>query len=307
MDAFDSAVLRWDVTRFLRMHAHEVEFTDTGQVHCDHGSCSGKRLYVNMRTKLWICHKCNSRGNALSLVKLFTGCSDAEAIKTILLATPRGDDTAVTHVEAPEQPAAMHPLYRALMLPETDKSRPYWDYVLERGLSISTVQKYKLGYIRTGEERKRLVIPIYQGGELAGYTARSLRNIKMKYWVPPWCHTSKLLFNIDEVVGKEECVLVEGQFDAFRLPDRMVCTFGKKISQEQVRLLVQAGVKKITLCYDGDAGKAGVEFAVRLPEFIDVYKATLPPEYDPGNAPTMELLQALKDAKPVDVAVHSAM
>lgn len=304
MDRFDAAVARWDVTRFLRQQTSDTpDFTETGQVHVVCPRCGGtkRRLYVNMKNKLWICHKCNRKGNALGLVMLFTRHSVVEAMKLILTASPArdGDEASDGHVPKPVVKATMHKLYHPLTMPETEKSKPFWDYIIGRGLSPTLAMEYKLGYIRTGTERNRLVIPIYQGGELAGYTARALHETSMKYWTEAWCHTSQLLFNLDRAALQDEVVLVEGQFDALRLPDRMVASFGKKLSAAQIDLLTRAGVRKIVVCYDADAAADGKHFAERLPEFMEVRKATLPPGHDPGDAPMRALLDCIRDAKPM--------
>lgn len=323
-DRFDTAVLRWDVARWLRGRTTDLDFTDSGQCHtvCPASNCGGtkKRLYVNLRTKLWICHRCGRKGAAIGLVQLFMRVGTVEAMTVILKAAPPArveDEVQETRREQREREyvaAEMHPNYHALTQPETDKSEPFWDYVIDRGLAPTLVMKYKLGYIRRGTpennfvERNRLVIPIYMNEKLAGYTARTLtKDVTMKYWVPTWCHTGQLLFNLDAVLGREEVILVEGQFDALRLPDQAVCTFGKKISKQQIDLLVDADVKRVILCYDADASTDSVKFATRLPEYMDVRKATLPPGTDPGNAPMLALLRAIRDAEPVDAMMHSIL
>lgn len=322
MDRFDAAVMRWDVARWLRSRTTDLDFTDSGQVHtvCPGTNCGGmkKRLYVNLRSKLWVCHRCGRKGNAISLVQFFMRNSTVEAMTVILKAAPpsrvedEGREARLIEREVSTASVEMHPNYHRLTMPETDKSAPYWDYVTDRGLTATLVMNYKLGYIRRGlaennfVERNRLVIPIYMNERLAGYTARSLSSkVTMKYWVPTWCHTGKLLFNLDAVVGREEVILVEGQFDALRLPDQAVCTFGKKISKQQIDLLVDADVRRIVLCYDADADAAGVQFANRLPEYMEVRKATLPPGTDPGDANMLDLIQAIRDAEPVDAMMHA--
>lgn len=302
MNRFDAAVSRWDVARWLRQQGKEIDFTETGQVHFACPYCPGaKKLYISMRTKLWICQRCGRKGGALTLVKLVMKCDDVAAMRLITSSTPVADERYREERKEPPPNVVLPELYHKLVQPEDDKSRPFWDYLTNRGLSADLVSNFEMGYVRAGPLKNRIILPIYQYGQLAGYTARSLFDIKMKYWVPPWCKTSQMLYNIDALEGQEYGVLMEGQFDIYRLPQVSVCTFGKKISAEQVGLMVDSGVTKWVMCYDGNAALEGVKFAARLPEYMEVFKATIPEEYDPGNVPMMTLVRAIQEAEPTNV------
>ncbi len=309
---FDRSVLKWDVVRYLRSKAVELHFTDTNQVYFKHPKCADghadhkPRLYINKRSKLWICHKCSERGNATSLVRMLSGCSEIEATKIILKYAPvarrlsdldddedEDDDEAVT----PTLPEG----YRKLIYPPNEKSEPYWDYLTEkRNLAPSLVQQYEMGYCRVGEYKGRVIIPINMDGELRGFVARHIRNRNPPYLNPDYVKMGEVLFNLDNVVGQRRVVLVEGVFDALRLPKMAVCTFGKKISRTQMELLHDAGFEEWVFCYDGDAYEDNLKYASRATEDVDVLVARLPEQYDPGNAPLGVLMRAIRDAKPWD-------
>jgi len=307
MSAFDQMLRHWDVVRFLRRHGFEIHLTETGEAHVKCPGCHDHkaRLYINRRSFNWTCHNCSGKGRgALSFVKWVLSCDEDKAIKAIVMTKT----VAMRYeTDAEEEPSKSHtaeeplPLgYRALELPMDERSTPYWEYVLSRNITPSMVRQYGLGYCRYGPYKGRVIIPVNIFGVRRGWVGRSLSDtVARKYMNPDDVHTSRLLFNIDAVIasGSDKVILVEGVFDALRLPDTAVCTFGKKISIQQIEILREAGFRKWVFCYDGDAIEDAEYFSERMPSGVQCYKVELPEEYDPGNAPMRVLTQAINNAK----------
>jgi len=314
LSALDSAISRWDVVRFLRRHGLEVRLTETGEAHTQCPRChdSKYRLYINRRTKNWICFNCSVKGrSAVSYVKWVLDCDDAMAVRAIVESSDRSirddEDEDIDELPRPTEEEVALPLgYRALKLPADAKSQPYWEYVINRNITPSMVRQYAIGYCRRGVCRGRIIVPITVFGIRRGWVGRTISDdVKRKYLNPPNVHMSRLLFNIDNVMqhGAEKIILVEGIFDALRLPDRAVCTFGKKISVQQIELLGEAGFRKLIFCYDGDAiADAAHYIKEAIPLSMQCYRAALPAEYDPGNAPLTVLSKAIRDAEPWNLA-----
>lgn len=314
MSGLQRAIKQWDVARFLRRQGFEVHTTEGGEVHIQCPRChdSKYRLYVNRRTKNWICHNCGGKGrSAVAFLKWILRVDDASAVRTLaqsgsVVRLDEDDEEDERPVKKPTRfkEVALPPGYQPLSLPATEKSGPFWDYLIERKISPKMVYNYKMGYCRVGPYKWRIIIPVTMFGKRHGYVARTIREgVKRKYLNPDEMHTSRVLFNLDNVLdsGTDKVVLVEGVFDALRLPDLAVCTFGKKISHEQMDLLAEAGFKKLVFCYDGDALRDSSRYAASVPSYMACYRATLPPEYDPGNAPLTVLSQAIRAAKPFDL------
>ena len=91
-----------------------------------------------------------------------------------------------------------------------------------------------------------------------------------------------LLFGFDEITNKTETVvLVEGIFDKIAVDKTLdlwngeeikcVCTFGKKISDVQIRKLKSKGVSSVILLYDFDALKETKEYGLRLKSYFKTY------------------------------------
>lgn len=301
MSNFDAAVRRWDVGIWLRRQGFQLRFTESGQVviKCPHCHDHKQRLYISISRKLCICFNCDWKGNAVALVKMITGCDTFAALDIIY-----GGERAAVYAQEPERaemPKAVQlpDGFRLLKAAPDARSQPYWSYLADRGLAPSLVLKYQIGYCHIGAYHHRIVIPIYMEGALRSWVARAVGKAQRKYLTPTGSHMRDCLFNYDQMIGQSEVVLVEGVFDALRLPQRAIATMGNKISTYQVDLLTAAGFERVILCYDADARRQSLRYASRLPEYVEVLVAELPKGCDPGSAPSLVLDRALREAHSV--------
>ena len=83
----------------------------------------------------------------------------------------------------------------------------------------------------------RIIVPVVMGRRLMGWQGRipwePQNKDTLKYFSSPNMKKSKLLFNFDRAVLSNYLVLVEGVFDAMRMPENAVCMFGKDLSSTQ--------------------------------------------------------------------------
>ena len=91
-------------------------------------------------------------------------------------------------------------------------------------------------------------------------------------------------------------VLVEGFFDALHLQSLgipAVACIGSAVSEEQVALLGELGVKRVTVLFDGDdEGQAAAVSAVPvLARALFVRLGSLPDGCDPDEAPEALLIK----------------
>lgn len=306
--SFDTAIRRWDVAAWLRRQGFQLRFTESQQVIIKCPRCHDYkfRLYVSMVKKLALCFNCGWKGNALGIIKLVAGAEGLDAVDIIV-----GGERAAAFIGRepeplpPAKPAQLPEHFRPLTMPPTPHSRPYWDYLTDRGFAPSLIMKYRIGYCRVGEYHHRIVVPIYMEGELRSWVARAIGKARRKYLNDTGAHMANCLFNYDHVVGEREVILVEGVFDALRLPQRAIATLGNKISTRQVDLLTAGGFERLILCYDADARSQALHYADRLPEYVEVCVARLPKGYDPGNAPALVLDRVLREARPVKHADYA--
>lgn len=128
-----------------------------------------------------------------------------------------------------------------------------------RQYKLSTIIKLKIGFCREGSYAARIIFPIECNGMKSFYARKIRDEMKPKYKNPPGSKHSQILYAYDLVPDNADMVfVVEGCTDVCRLLDRgyhAVATSGKKISSEQVDLLVKKKPKEVITMFDSDAMK----------------------------------------------------
>lgn len=132
------------------------------------------------------------------------------------------------------------------------------------------------------------------------YAARAIASVApVKVLYPEGAPMSHLLFNLDRMRPGQEIVITEGVFDALRLPDRSVATFGAHLSATQ-RGLLRRLTNKVVLCWDGDeVGRTATKQAAAelRSDLFQVRVAELPDGTDPGSLDPVILSSILKHAE----------
>lgn len=171
-------------------------------------------------------------------------------------------------------------------------------YLRYRGFVADDYEYFEVGTNR-GYDRKLadyVIFPIKDDGRYVGYVARHTWdkdeidefNLKHRYKIRRYVNSTdngfaKLLYNYDAVIKykTDVVVLVEGVFDCIALTRKMelydnhtvvpVCTFGKKVSVEQMMKLQDKNISTVVIGFDADAVETTMETARNLDEFFDVY------------------------------------
>lgn len=289
--------------------------------------CHRPKLYVNAKTGLWLCYRCEERGNKWSLLEKVVGLNPIEAgyyIRTKL------DDTDDTEDGLPEPEVPIKPpwLPTGFVTLPTEQGFPgvlnplcpsYISYLLKRDITFPLMMRFHIGYAPGNPVYDwRVIIPVIMGGVLQSFVARSIYDACFRCraavcecplgWqrvlYPPGTKMSQLLFNLDAITGNH-AVLVEGVFDAMRMPDHAVAAFGSHLSHVQRTLLRSRGVEGVTIMFDGD--EPGREAATRvsqelLADLFTVRIAHVPDGRDPGNMTETECVLAIANATPAGLS-----
>lgn len=200
-------------------------------------------------------------------------------------------------------------------LPPLGFRRVYSNKYLEsRGFESWQFKSYHIGVTTFNPKMKDYVVfLVEEDGKVKGsvvrlaWTREKSTAFKEKYGFekPRYLNEGgvdfgKLLFGVDEIIvdKTEEVVLVEGVTDKANIDKllrldkndkvKCVCTFGKKISEEQIMKLFLRGVKKITVLYDPDAIQASKRYGNDLKLYFDVKIGYLD-NVDPGDL-TLDML-----------------
>lgn len=284
-----------------------------GQYICDCPFCGkAQHFYISKETQLWDCKKCGEYGSIYKLLKqlnktyLLGGATveDREQIKSIKLLL---EEEMEEHEEALE-------LLPVKKLPAgwkiSAKSTPY---LLDRGITPEDCKRYNIGATDLYRKYKNyVIIPIYDNGEVRGflgrYGAKRVPSDKLRYNNSSNTEFGQLLFGYDEIIKDktETVILVEGIFDkiavdkVLQLGDideiKCVCTFGKKISEEQRRKLIMRGVENVVLLYDFDALKDIKKYGLELEEYFNT-SITYTMKKDIDECTTDEALEVFNNLK----------
>lgn len=258
--------------------------TRSGQYIADCPLCGKEQhFYISRKTQMWDCKKCHEYGSIYKLLRLLdktyllagSTIEEKERIESIREMTQElisNDD-----IELSELPVKKMPVGWKVSAKSTK-------YLLSRGITPEDCKRYNIGATDMFRKYENYVlIPIYDDGKIRGflgrYGARKVPDNKLRYNNSIGTEFAELLFGYDEVTDNTSTViLVEGVFDKIAVDKvlhlwdgeevKCVCTFGKKISDKQIKKLMLKGVTNVILLYDFDAVKEIKKYGLELEKYF---------------------------------------
>jgi hypothetical protein len=295
--------------------------------------CGRKKLYVNATTGLWLCYRCEERGNKWSLLEKVLGIDPIRTgyiIRTKLDSVEDGRGPQLGPGPLTKPPwlptgfVTLPPFSSGALSQTLYDSYSYHRYLIRRRFSALHIQMFRIGYAPGNPAYDwRVIIPVFMHGQLRSFVARSIYDecfrchagavgfppicecpvgwLRVLY--PPGSKMSELLFNLDSVDRGSDAILVEGVFDAMRVSPTLgnvVATFGSHLSQTQRSLLRRAGVETVIIMFDGDeAGRAGTAKAAEelRSDLFRVRIVDLPDGTDPASLTEDQVRQHLQEVR----------
>lgn len=269
--------------------------------HCPFCNSSKRKLEIQVVSQIpsenhFHCWTCNTSGK--KLVNLFKKLHQPREVLAELM--------SILNVSTYYTDTSTQPKYNIIKLP--DEYKPLWrntssieqknalKYLIrDRGVSLDEIIKYNIGYCETGTYSKMIIIPSYDANEKLNYfVGRSY------YKTDGFKHKNPDIPK--DIVGFElfinwayPIVLVEGSFDAMAVRRNAIPLFGKTISEELRKKIIENKVKDIYICLDKDAQKQAIEHAEEfLDNGINVYFVDLQ-EKDPAEIGFQRMIQIIKD------------
>ena len=258
--------------------------TRSGQYIADCPLCGkSQHFYISRKTQMWDCKKCHSYGSIYKLLRLLdktyllagSTVENKERIESIREMTQdlvSNDDIELSDLPVKKMPAGWK------------VSAKSTKYLLSRGITPEDCKRYNIGATDMFCKYDNYVlIPIYDDGKIRGflgrYGARKVPEDKLRYNNSIGTEFAELLFGYDEITERTSTViLVEGCFDKIAVDKvlhlwdddevKCVCTFGKKISDKQIKKLMLKGVTNVILLYDFDAVKEIKKYGLELEKYF---------------------------------------
>lgn len=317
-----------------------VKFTQNNEeVHFNCPICgeTRHRMYVNLSTHLVYCHNCNYSTSFIKFIQELEGISYNKAVeryKDIKGSSYIPEDVLaelhnnlfigdVTHTIAkraiplPEEYVELNFESRNPMMKRAVK------YLMtKRKITIRQMKQHKFGICAGGEYDNRIIIPVTEFDEVKFFVARAIGNTTgLKEKSPSnesyQISKSQVLFNIDRAAAiYGSCVLSEGIFDALSFGDIGVSMLGKRMSDDQLAILLDYKdylKNGVYIALDWDASKNAIKLAQQLYEYMPVHiielpKGDLPKGYDPNDYfkafGRKAMYELIDNAKEYDFSYH---
>lgn len=287
--------------------------TNKGNVahHCPFCHSSRKKMEVQTLTNEkgenpWHCWICNTSGKKIStLFKALNVSRDkVSELYKILNTQPKysnkqiGDSyQSTTTLDLPKE---YIPLYKVTDSTEYKNAIHYLRS--KRKITLSEIVKYNIGYCESGEYGKKIIIPSYdEYGKLNYFVGRAYYDAEsFKHKNPDVsknCVGFELFINWNMPI-----VLVEGAFDAIAVRRNAIPLFGKTISEDLRKKIIENKVSQVYICLDKDAQKQALEHAKYfMNNGIQVYFVDLN-EKDPAEIGFEKMIDLIKNTPPLTFA-----
>lgn len=301
-------------------HGFEGEYAEDEteiRVACSLCADDNKRLYIEAESGAWLCFKCDERGDLFDLFHRVLGLDVHQAFEALRQVRHRREQRYRFTEESRNVvgPSVVLPVefeYVDLTGDVNDqRALPYVNYLKSRAVSLKTAQAYHIGFCPTGVYARRVIIPIDEWGLLYSFVARSIdADVKKKVLYPPRSRGSETLFNLRQIRELEPwmpwieitpTVIVEGVFDALRMPEKAVALLGSSISPRQATLLAQLPPTTHPFIVMMDGDEAGHHASRRIMKtlfshMLGAVEARLPDGLDPSSAPEDILQKTISEA-----------
>lgn len=263
---------------------------------------------VSPSKKIYHCFGCGKGGDAVNFVMEYERLSYVAAMRYVAkkydIHIPERELTPEEAARYKRREEALHTLEKnnAGFKSELQKSKEALAWLTdERGIKPETIEKWGLGFAKTGFLGGRITYPIHNiKGDLAGFTGRLLGwekgspQPKFKNSAEDELYKkSELLYGFHHAKMRiqkvNRCYIVEGQHDVMMMHqagfENTVAPSGTALTVDQIRL-IKPWTKNIVLLLDGD--KAGLAAAIKhittlLTEQVNLRIIVLPEKEDPDS------------------------
>lgn len=250
---------------------------------CPYCNDQGHHFYIDHQkdTSPFYCHKCNEGGNLITLKKHLGDNGNGKTYNAH--SKPQGGISEAFPSKGKPCPTLDEKIvikaHEALLQENT-----ILEYVtVERGISLDTVKRYRLGLEVDRSGGKWLTIPHYADGKLVNVKSRSLPPAEKTFKRVPDCKS--ILFNQDVIAKADEVYICEGEIDCLTLIDRGIgnavsgTTGAGSFDPAWIDQLEK--VKRIYIVYDSDtAGQKGARELARRLGYDRCYNVELPDGQD---------------------------
>lgn len=256
--------------------------------------CGDHSYHLGIREQGFSCWVCGVKGHITKLIQNIDSCNYYQACDIV-----KSFDTA-SFVELKND--IRKRLGDNILPVEATKEFPeiHADYLKSRNFNpTDLINQYNLFACYTnGKYKFRIIVPIIENGYIINFTAMAVSGQSPKYEHCPNKYAiipmKECLYNIDTV--KDIALITEGVTDVWRMGGGCVATMGTEYTADQIKLLVDRGVKKAYVMYDSEylAIKKARRMATALSVFMESETIELS-DGDPGEFTNQQVMDLRKE------------
>lgn len=276
-------------------------------------------LNISKEKGLFHCFGCGEGGNIYNFVMKIENVGFERAVEMVA----KWANVEIPQFEYGEEKKKIYDIHEKLaeyFNKKLNENKDLISYLLNRGLDLDTIQKFKLGFAPKSiaeflnENRKdeidikdtgifpysnfieRLIFPIRNiSGKIVGFSGRALKGEMPKYInsTEKFFKKGETLYGLyegkEEILKTKEAILVEGYMDVIILSKNgiknCVSSMGTSFTEVQAKILKRFS-DKVLISFDPDIG--GIEGTKRALEIAEKYNfeiriLTLPENLDPDE------------------------
>lgn len=224
-----------------------------GDTHTD------RKLYINLKTGAYWCHRCHYTGY-LKLDEIFVSetINPFEILNTMISKSEESEEEE--YIKIPKNLAI--------------NDRYVTSKLLERNLSEEDIEYYSIrvpNLLSNDKEESRLfgrfVIPnkVINRNWTDTYVARSYINSPKRYLNPTRVKSHDIVFNLHNIEKDIDTIIInEGVINSIIAGKNSVATFGKYVSNIQLKSILDKNPKEIILSLDRDAIDMSYQLARKI-------------------------------------------
>lgn len=232
------------------------------------------KLYVNYVKGVYWCHRCESTG-VIEFDELLTQGSNSDAANYL-----EAFMKTLSSEESKEEESDYYMIPQKIPMPGTLA----WDYLISRGISPVDMSFYSIRVPSLHDESKfygRIIIPnrIISNIWTDLYVARTYIDDPIRYKNPSSSKAHDIVFNLHRIPDNpERIILNEGAINSIIAGTDSIATYGKHVSDTQLKAILAKHPQKIYVSLDTDAENIAEELCSRIKAISDTktYLVELP-------------------------------